>query len=1077
MTHPYSIESDGFHIRDYQGERPFSSFLPGIAGECGKPMWVFYTNRGQCIASFGVRDKNGAMLEFHPANKAYALTPLYGFRTFIRIADGEDVTLYEAFQHDPSPGVAQRMIVRPHEVEIEETHPALGLCIRVVYFTLPNERLPALVRRVTVQNTGLRPLRAEVLDGLPQIVPYGLEERLLKLMSRTMEAFAEIRHVEDQLPFFKLQVEPSDKPEVQWINGGFFAFAVQGGRCLPIVTDPDQVFGADTSLRTPQGFLRRPDIDPLQGRRATMTGCAFARLTLSLEPQATTGWDAYFGQASAWELADALRARATGNAQYSAVRRNENAALVARLSAQFALVAGPAQLDAYTRQAFLDNTLRGGEPMVVEGPHGPRVFHTFTRKHGDMERDYNFFELAPSYFSQGNGNFRDVNQNRRSENFIFQAVGISNIETFFNLLQLDGNNPLVIESETFRLPAGRLDALLQAWPAGDCAHWRSFLQQPFSPGRLMEMLVDAHGTPEMARPWFERVVGQCDKVQGASHGEGYWVDHWTYNLDLLQSYAALYPDRLGALLRMPGHFSYFDNAHRVQPRTRKYVLRADGTVRQLHAVVLDTEHAALISQRAEDAHAMRSNHGTGAIYRTSLLAKMVNLLAVKATLLDPSGIGLEMESEKPGWCDALNGLPGLFGSSTHEAQVLRRWGAFVRAAVCDHLAPSGSLVVPAEVAALVRSVTELLRQVDPTDFLPTWDRLASCREAFREDTGKGVSGTQAQLDSTELLRFVDAVDQALEHGLAKAVDAHGLPVSYYTHEVLRFEVLSKTVPAAAPNAHAPGVPVRATAFLQKPLPAFLEGQVHALRSLRDPAQARALYRKVRASPLFDPALGMYRVNAPLQDESFEIGRSRIFSPGWLENASIFLHMHYKYLLETLRSGLAVEFFDDLRRGLVAFHDPAVYGRSPLENSSFIASSSFADARAHGVGFVARLSGATAEWISMVLHMGLGAMPFRVVDGALRFEPRPTLADWLFTTAPSGDFSAGSFGFKLFGHTWIVYQNSAGQATYGASAVSPVAFELHYVDGRRLTHATRWLTEELATDLRDGKLTRLTIRLA
>ena len=41
---------------------------------------------------------------------------------------------------------------------------------------------------------------------------------------------------------------------------------------------------------------------------------------------------------------------------------------------------------------------------------------------------------------------------------------------------------------------------------------------------------------------------------------------------------------------------------------------------------------------------MRAGHGTGPVYRTSLLAKLVVLVAVKATLLDPSGIGLEMEA-------------------------------------------------------------------------------------------------------------------------------------------------------------------------------------------------------------------------------------------------------------------------------------------------------------------------------------------------------------------------------------------------------------------------------------------------
>jgi len=270
--------------------------------------------------------------------------------------------------------------------------------------------------------------------------------------------------------------------------------------------------------------------------------------------------------------------------------------------------------------------------------------------------------------------------------------------------------------------------------------------------------------------------------------------------------------------------------------------------------------------------------------------------------------------------------------------------------------------------------------------------------------------------------------------------------------------------------------VRARRFEHKPVAAFLEGAVHSLRARSDAIHARALYGAVRQSSLYDAKLGMYRVNVPLDDESFEIGRSRVFAPGWLENESIFLHMHYKFLLETLRSGLAEEFFADLQRGLVAFHKPEVYGRSPLENSSFIASSRFPDAKAHGVGFVARLSGATAEWISMVLHMGLGGAPFRVVDGALRFEPRPTLADWLFTTQPEGAFGADSFGFKLFGRTWVVYDNPTRRATFGPEAVGPVAFELQGPDGSRRTHAGPWLPEGLATEVRDGKLSSLVIRL-
>ena len=472
------LEADGFHSTDFNAARAFSSFLPGIAGEYGKPMWVFYTNRGQCISSFGVRDRNGAMLEFHPANKAYALTPLLGFRTFIRTARSGVPVCHEPFQATRDPNVRQRLTIRPHEIELEEIHTALNLRIQVLYFTLPNENLPALVRRVTLHNIGAGSLRAAVLDGLPQIVPFGLEEKLLKQMSRTMEAFAEVRHVEQDLPFFKLKVEPSDKPEVAWIDGGFFAFTVHDGRSVPVVCDPEQVFGTDTSLRTPLAFLADAGVDAHAGRRDTLTACALSQLACVLAPGACTRWESYYGQAPQWELALTLRQRVVADAHYGTARRNDNSALIARLGARFALLAGPPELDPYSRQAFLDNTLRGGQPVVIDGPRGARVFHTFTRKHGDMERDYNAFELAPSYWSQGNGNFRDVNQNRRSENFSYPAINACNIETFFNLIQIDGNNPLVIQSEKFRLAPGALDQLMQDWHAGDTPAWHALLAGP-----------------------------------------------------------------------------------------------------------------------------------------------------------------------------------------------------------------------------------------------------------------------------------------------------------------------------------------------------------------------------------------------------------------------------------------------------------------------------------------------------------------------------------------------------------------------------------------------------------------------
>ena len=167
MKPKFSLKDGVFAIENYNQARPFSSFLPGIAGEFGKPMWVFYTNRGQCISSFGVRNKNASMLEFYPANKAYAATPLLGFRTFIhRFKKGGAWQLYEPFQMSASAQCRQTLSIRAHEIELEETNRALGLRVSVVLFNAPQEDLPVLVRQVRIENIGKQAFKGELLDGL-----------------------------------------------------------------------------------------------------------------------------------------------------------------------------------------------------------------------------------------------------------------------------------------------------------------------------------------------------------------------------------------------------------------------------------------------------------------------------------------------------------------------------------------------------------------------------------------------------------------------------------------------------------------------------------------------------------------------------------------------------------------------------------------------------------------------------------------------------------------------------------------------------------------------------------------------
>ena len=64
-------ENGRFVIADYQKKGTFSSFLPGIAGPMGVPVWCYYNNRGQAVCSFGAQDKDHAIMEFDSAHAAY----------------------------------------------------------------------------------------------------------------------------------------------------------------------------------------------------------------------------------------------------------------------------------------------------------------------------------------------------------------------------------------------------------------------------------------------------------------------------------------------------------------------------------------------------------------------------------------------------------------------------------------------------------------------------------------------------------------------------------------------------------------------------------------------------------------------------------------------------------------------------------------------------------------------------------------------------------------------------------------------------------------------------------------------
>jgi len=420
-------------------------------------------------------------------------------------------------------------------------------------------------------------------------------------------------------------------------------------------------------------------------------------------------------------------------------------------------------------------------------------------------------------------------------------------------------------------------------------------------------------------------------------------------------------------------------------------------------------------------------------------------------------MGIEMEAGKPGWYDALNGLPGLIGSSLCETYELARLLDMLLAALPD--APA-TVTLPAELAALLAEVYAILRGPLADDDFSYWDAVATAREAYRAQIQHGFAGEMTPLAVADLRPILEAFRAKVQAGLERAVALNdGIPPTYIAYTVTDYATLDATDGQGRPY-------VRPLAFEPRVLPLFLEGPVHALKVAAD--EASAIHDRVRESDLYDRKLGMYKVNAPLAGESHELGRCRAFTPGWLENESIWLHMEYKYLLELLRAGLYDAFFADFRSALVPFFDPAIYGRSPLENSSFIVSSAHPDESLHGAGFVARLSGATAEFLSIWTLMMAGAQPFFMQEGQLQLALLPALPGWLFR-------EDGTLTFKFLGHCTVTYHNPERRDTYAEGM--RIRRSVLHLDNEDVTIEGPVIPAPYAEQVRAGEIAAISVYFA
>ena len=247
--------------------------------------------------------------------------------------------------------------------------------------------------------------------------------QLLKSIGKTLEAWMGVYSPYNdtlQMPFYRLSTQPSDTASVLIQEAGHWCLSVlessndADASLLPIVFDPQRIFGSDMTFIRPLHLYGNSITDIVRRQKQyglAKTASAFAAVEDAfLAPGEFVTITTYFGRAD--HVTDvpviARRVLESGFAQFKEARSRE---IVHQITDWVETKTAIPLFDGHVQQMFLDNSLRGGIPALLgEVDDDARMrstdedqrlvcYHVFNRKHGDLERDYNDFDIEPTFFS------------------------------------------------------------------------------------------------------------------------------------------------------------------------------------------------------------------------------------------------------------------------------------------------------------------------------------------------------------------------------------------------------------------------------------------------------------------------------------------------------------------------------------------------------------------------------------------------------------------------------------------------------------------------------------------------------
>ncbi len=808
------VDDDGeswYRIDGYDQQAPFF-----VALASDSDVWAFVSTAGSLAA--GRRDAEGSFFPYETVDRIHQRWEHTGPRTWIRVAAGDRIELWQPFAARLDGGSGARSVSKNlsgTRLRFSETHPSGRLVFECEWSTASGLGLVRTARLVATHG----PVQVQVLDGLLNLIPPGVSVTHATTMSSLTDAYKWNESAAGgRVGLFAIYAKIWDRAEpkesfealVAWHSG-----LPPGGKTLLSahqLTDfcRSGRVEAETLTRGRRGaFLINFDAD------IDDTGLEWHQVV-----------DSPRSQVQAFELCRTLEGGAGTPADIRAAVAGNTAGLDELLArADGFQHSGDAMAAAHHRANVLFNSMRGGvfasgtafdrddllafvrqrnrpmaaslAPMIATWPtriersvaldaaraaggaQAERLLLgylplTFSRRHGDPSRPWNKFSIrvrneAGQRVINYEGNWRDIFQNWEALIPSEPAYVGSMIEAFLGAMTPDGYNP-------YRISRNGID-------------WEVI---------------------EHENPW---------------SNIGYWGDHQViYLLRFLEAAQANDPGLLQGQWDR-ALYSFADVPYRLKPH-------AEQTAYPKATIAFDDDAHRRAHERARriGADGLMVCDDDDAPVLATLAEKLAIIVLAKAGSLVPGG-GLWLHTQRPEWNDANNALVGN-GLSVVTLAHLRRLLVFItklRGADRPFALSASTLHALQGFGALVRAtpVTVVQDAVARRAFL---DASGALLDVWRAAAYRGAAGrTPAQAPTGLLTELSQALLPLVDATLQRCRRDDALFHSYNLLDLTR---------GRAEVSH---------------LYPMLEGQVAILScGLLSLTECLALIDALFASPLFDP---------------------------------------------------------------------------------------------------------------------------------------------------------------------------------------------------------------------------------